>query len=42
MSNLLVQIKDNKIFCLLKNEWHILTPEEKVRQEYIQVLINDY
>lgn len=37
-----LQIKDNKIFCLLKNEWHILTPEEEVRQKYIQVLINDY
>jgi len=29
-----IQIKDNKIFCPLKNEWHILTPEEKVRQKY--------
>ncbi|NDK08354.1 N-6 DNA methylase [Candidatus Gracilibacteria bacterium] len=37
-----IQIKDNKIFCPLKNDWHILTPEELVRQKYIQVLINDY
>ncbi len=40
MNNL--QIEDNKIFCPLKNEWHILTPEEEVRQNYIQVLINNY
>lgn len=37
-----IQIKDNKIFCPLKNEWYILTPEEEVRQRYIQVLVNDY
>lgn len=36
------QIKDNKIFCPLKNEWHILTPEEEVRQKYIQVLVEEY
>lgn len=36
------QIKDNKIFCPLKNDWLILTPEEEVRQKYIQVLIQDY
>ncbi|MDD3794149.1 MAG: N-6 DNA methylase [Candidatus Gracilibacteria bacterium] len=37
-----IQIKDNKIFCPLKNDWLILTPEEEVRQKYIQVLIKDY
>lgn len=37
-----VQIKDNKIFAPLKNEWLVLKPEEKVRQEYICRLINNY
>lgn len=37
-----ILIKDNKIFCPLKNEWHVLTPEELVRQKYIQVLLNEY
>lgn len=42
MSNIDIQEKDGKIFCPLKNEWHIATPEEKVRQRYIQILVNDY
>ena len=37
-----VQIKDNKIFAPLKNKWLVLTPEERVRQEYICRLINHY
>ncbi|OWP83934.1 N-6 DNA methylase [Flavobacterium davisii] len=37
-----VQIRDNKIFAPLKNKWLVLKPEEKVRQEYICRLVNDY
>lgn len=37
-----VQIKDNKIFAPLKNKWLVLKPEEKVRQNYITRLVNDY
>ena len=31
-----------KIFCPLTNSWHIETPEEKVRQEYIKILVENY
>lgn len=31
-----------KFFCPLKKEWHISTPEEKVRQNYIAKLVNEY
>lgn len=37
-----VQIKDDKIFAPLKNKWLVLKPEEKVRQEYICRLVNNY
>ena len=37
-----LQIKDNKIFAPLKNKELILTPEERVRQEYICRLVNHY
>lgn len=37
-----IQIKDNKIFAPLKNKWLVLTPEEKVRQEYIKRLMDNY
>jgi type I restriction enzyme M protein len=37
-----IQIKDNKIFAPLKDRWLVLTPEEKVRQEYIKRLVNNY
>lgn len=36
------QIKGNKIFAPLLNKWLPATPEEKVRQEYICRLVNDY
>ena len=39
---LAVQIKDNKIFAPLVDKWLVLKPEEKVRQEYICRLVNDY
>lgn len=37
-----IQIKDNKIFAPLKNKWLVVKPEEKVRQEYICRLVNNY
>lgn len=37
-----IQEKDGKIFCPLKQDWYIATPEEKVRQRYIRTLVNDY
>ena len=37
-----VQIKDNKIYAPLKEKWLVLTPEERVRQEYICRLVNHY
>ena len=36
------QIKGNKIFAPLKNEWFVLKPEEEVRQEYICRLVKNY
>lgn len=42
MTKITVQEKDGKIFCPLKNEWHISTPEEKVHQNYIATLVNEY
>ena len=37
-----VKIEKNKIFAPLKNKWLVLTPEEKVRQEYIKRLVDNY
>lgn len=37
-----IKIKGNKIFAPLKYKELILTPEERVRQEYICRLVNDY
>lgn len=37
-----IQIKDNKIFAPLKDKWLVMKPEEKVRQEYICRLVNNY
>lgn len=42
MTNLEVQEKDGKIFCPLKNKWLITKPEEKVRQKFITILVNEY
>ena len=36
-------IKNKKhIFCLIRRKWMLLTPEEKVRQFTLQLLINEY
>lgn len=37
-----IQIKDNKIFALLKDKWLVNKPEEEVRQKYICRLIDSY
>lgn len=37
-----LQIGDNKIYAPLKNKYLVLTPEERVRQEYICRLVNHY
>lgn len=42
MSALEIIRENGKIFCPLTNSWHIETPEEKVRQEYIKKLAEDY
>lgn len=42
MSTLEIKRDNGKIFCPLTDSWHIETPEEKVRQEYIKILAEDY
>lgn len=42
MNILKIRRESGKIFCLLTDSWHIETPEEKVRQEYIKILVEDY
>ena len=42
MSTLEIKRDNGKIFCPLTGSWHIETPEEKVRQEYIKILVEDY
>lgn len=37
-----IQIKDNKIYSPLRNQWLVLAPEERVRQAYIGHLVNHY
>ena len=37
MSTLKIKRENGKIFCPLADSWHIETPEEKVRQEYIKI-----
>ena len=35
-----IQIKNNKIFSPIENDWLVLTPKEKVRQENIYEIVN--
>lgn len=42
MSTFEIKRENGKIFCPLTNSWHIETPEEKVRQEYIKKLVENY
>jgi type I restriction enzyme M protein len=37
-----VQEKDGKIYAPLRNKWLVAKPEEKVRQNYIAILVNNY
>lgn len=37
-----ISVKGNKIFSLVRQKWLQLTPEERVRQEYLQVLLKEY
>lgn len=37
-----LQLKDDKIYSPIKDKWLVLTPEERVRQEYICRLVNHY
>ena len=37
-----LQIKGNKIYSGIRRKWVPLTPEERVRQVYLQVLIDEY
>lgn len=37
-----LQINKNSIFVPLKNKWYSLTPEEKLKQEFIIKLVNHY
>lgn len=42
MSDLQIKRDGRKIYCPLTDSYHIETPEEKVRQEYIIKLVNEY
>lgn len=37
-----IKIENDKIWAPLKNKWLVVTPEEKVRQEYVERLKNNY
>jgi type I restriction enzyme M protein len=37
-----IQIKGNQIYSILRQKLVALTPEERVRQEYLQILIEEY
>ncbi len=37
-----MRIRRNQVFSLVRQKWVQLTPEEKVRQDYLQVLVNEY
>ena len=41
MATLEIKREKGKIFCPLTKSWHIETPEEKVRQEYIKNLVEN-
>ena len=37
-----IQIRGNQIYSILRQKWIALTPEERVRQEYLRILIEEY
>ena len=42
MSKLEIQEKDGRIYCPLVDKWLVAKPEERVRQRYICILVNEY
>lgn len=42
MSKIEVKTENNKIFSPIRNQWLILTPEERVRQKFVCKLVNHY
>lgn len=42
MSKLEIQEKDGRIYCPLIDKWLVAKPEERVRQRYICILVNEY
>ena len=42
MNKFEIKRENGKIYCPLTDSYHIETPEEKVRQEYIVKLVNEY
>ncbi len=39
---LIIKEENGKIYSFLRDKWIIETPEEKVRQEYVATLVNEY
>lgn len=37
-----VRIRGNDVFSVVRKKWVQLTPEERVRQEFLRVLANEY
>ena len=37
-----IQIRGNQILSILRQKWVALTPEERVRQEYLRILMEEY
>lgn len=37
-----MRIRGNEVFSLVRQKWVQLTPEERVRQEFLRVLVNEY
>ena len=37
-----LRIRGNEVFSVVRQKWVQLTPEEKVRQEFLRILANEY
>jgi type I restriction enzyme M protein len=37
-----MRIRGNQVFSQVRKKWILLTPEERVRQEYLQILVKEY
>lgn len=42
VNTLQLQQKDGKVYSPIRGKWLVETPEEKVRQEFVMVLVNQY